>query len=229
MSLEEPKFLDYMKNMFSKYGADFDLIKGKFYEVFNSSPTKRDELPILGHFYYFICTPNDNKAREELQIVGIVSLIEAMMSDIKHKTPFEYFEEISEGKNSIDDFIKFREEYYEKYGMNKKIIEYFKKYIPKEKADDILSGIEKITNKGKNAEPLKDLEALAKFLSRMRSDFVHQAEMRFFCPPHCIGAWLKIGVYSYNVKVNISTLLEIFEESFVAYWVEKYKLLLDSN
>lgn len=226
MSIEEPQFLAFMRTMFSKYGSDFDLIKEKFYTIYNSSPVERDKLSVYGHFYYFICTPNEKGAREELQIVGITSLIEAMMGDVTYKDPFVYFESEYRGKNSIEDFAKFKNEYSEKYSINKKIVKYFQEYMPQNDTKGILENIKIIRKNGEQMEPLKNLDELAKFLYQMRSDFVHRAEMRFLCPEHCFASMLEIGDKIYDVRVSISTILELFEKSFVSFWKNKYDLLL---
>ncbi|MFA6177961.1 MAG: hypothetical protein WC694_03675 [Candidatus Paceibacterota bacterium] len=229
MSIEEPLFLEFMKNMFSKHGSDFNVIKEKFYTTYYSSPKDRDKISVLGHFYYFICTPDktDKKeVREELQIVGITSLIDALMGDIEYKDPFVYFESTYKGKNSIEDFAKFKKEYHDKYSVNKKIVKYFNKYVSVEETENILESIKILKKKGEDEKSLKNLEELAKFLYQMRSDFVHCAEMTCFCPEYAFSSMLKIGKDYYIVSVNIATILELFEKSFVTFWQKKYDLLL---
>ncbi|HAO64549.1 TPA: hypothetical protein DCQ44_01040, partial [Candidatus Taylorbacteria bacterium] len=81
MSIDEAKLLIYMTEMFKRHGEDFDQIKSKFDTVYKDSPALRDRLPTYGHFYYFICAPGQAGVREELQIVGVTSLIDAMMGD----------------------------------------------------------------------------------------------------------------------------------------------------
>ncbi|MFA6340797.1 MAG: hypothetical protein WCX27_00950 [Candidatus Paceibacterota bacterium] len=228
MSLDEPIFVEYIKKVFRKYDCDYELIKNTLNYIFNENPSEKDRLAIYSHFYYFICTPDKidkeiDSIREELQIVGITSLIEAMMGDDKYKDAFAYFESEFPNKNEIADVCKFKKDYFAKYGANTKIVNYFEKYIPKVEADKILSGIKKWSSKDKKSIPITNLDELARFLYQMRSDFVHKAEMRCFCPSDANLAAITVGDKYYILTVRISEILDIFEKSFVNYWKEKYE------
>ncbi len=229
MGLEEPKFVTFIQNIFTKYECDYEGIKNKFYSVFNDNPKKRDNLATLSHFYYFICTPDkintSNLIREELQIVGITSLIEAMMEEFEYKDVFSYFASEFPDKNKIEDFQEFKNTYLIKYGATRKIVNYFKEYIPKEEADIVLSKIKKWSSKDKKSIPLSRLEELAKFLYQMRSDFVHNAEMRCLRPHNVNSASMKVGDNYYTLTAGIADVLSIFEKSFVTYWKKKYEAL----
>lgn len=226
MSIEEPKFLNYMRTMFTKHGGDFDLIKEKFYTTFESSPEERDKLYVYGHFYYFICTPDKKETREELQIVGMTSLIEAMMTNIDFKDPFQYFESEFPGQKTINDFTEFKKGYLEKYGATKKVTEYFKHYVSSNEASAILGNINLVDKKTAIKKPFDNLDQLARFLYQMRSDFVHRADMQSLCPTHCFAALVGVGGKIYDVRVDISVILSIFEKSFVLFWARRYEELL---
>lgn len=236
MSLEQPEFVNFIESLFKENGSDYQKIKEKFHEIFSDNPRERDRLAIYAHFYYFICTPNLNpssntKIREELQLVGVASLIEAMTVEIdyEYKDFCDYFEDNFPGKNSIDNYNLVKEEYRAAHGISKRIRNYFKEYISKEEAYSVINGIRvwDETN-GKMIPMKKDTDELANFIYQMRSDFVHRAEMRYLCPLDVDGAFLVIGKkwYELDKSVNILGFLKLFEKSFVKYWEKKYNELL---
>lgn len=150
MSLEEPPFLNFIQARFKENDADYDSIASMTYA------SEKDRLAVQAHFYYFICKPDQSDVREELRIVGITSLIEAMMQEVKYKGPFEYFESEYRDQNSIGDFKAFKAEYLAKYGAAKKVREYFDKYLSGNDKKILLASI-KVYNEqnymaGKEAE-----------------------------------------------------------------------------
>lgn len=221
MAINEPQFQNYIKEVFRKYGSDYADINKKLQSYYKDNSRKRDELEALSHFYYFICSPRDDSAREELQIVGMTSLIEAMMSETEFKDVFEYFDFINPNKNTINDFNKFKKEYLEQYGATKKIREYFNNFVSKEEAELLIKKIQVWDNKIGDFKNLKNTDDLAKLLYQMRNDFVHCAEMRFFCSTKNTISLLEIGKKCYSVEVNIFEILNLFEKSYVKYWNDK--------
>ena len=215
MSLTQPEFLNFIRNCFKENNSDFDKILNKL------NPEMKNKLQIYSHFYYFICRPDKQEKREELSLIGVTSLIEAMMAEIEYRGIFEYFESEFPDTNKIKDVKKFKEDYFSKYGTNKKIISYFEKYISKDDAAEVIKGIKVYSAQTDNFKSLKDLNELAKLLYQMRNDFVHRAEMRNFCPKNVDFALLKVGKEYYDVFINIDSILRIFERSFVEYWKEK--------
>ena len=117
MSLIETEFLEFIRAVFRNNGAN--------YESFLSKPIgdEGDKMQILCHFYYFICMPNKDRVRDELRIIGMTSLMEAMMSE-KYVSPFDYLKEIPK-KESVENFQKFRENYFNNHGLVKKVKNYF--------------------------------------------------------------------------------------------------------
>ena len=221
MSTKDPEFLIYARNMFARHGGNYDLLNNKFHAI-HTDPEKRDSLAVYSHFYYYICAPNEPTVREELKIVGITSLIEAMMSDIEHKDPFQYFESEYSGKNSIDDVGKFKEEYLSKYGANKKIVRFFRNFISKEDVEDLLKGIVRPDMTSDDGDkPLRGLDQLARFLYQMRSDFVHRADMQGMCPSYAIGTLGIVGGKAYTITATMDSILEMFEKGFVTFWQSK--------
>jgi len=251
MSLEEPKFRKYIEGIFESNGADFN-------NILLNIGQDRNKLLVNAHFYYFICLPDkgEDDVRSEMRIVGMVSLIEAMMQDVDFKDFFEYFEYQYKNKNQIEDYKMIKEEYLDKYGSARKIRKYFEKYVPAKDQKIMIDGIKKYnrnnyletTGEGKKllndfvacddiqkASAFKDeidekddsfielskKDELAKLLYQMRSDFVHSAEMRGFCPFDCISSLVSIGKNIYDIKIDINTILKVFERSFVKFWSER--------
>lgn len=223
MTEKEPDFIVYMREMFAKHGGDWDAIQKKLNEVFPVSRKDSEQMAVFGHFYFYICAPHKMEQRDELRIVGMTSLIEAMMAEVEFKDPFVYFEEELKGKNSIEDFSDFKKKYYEKYGATKKVLKYFEDFVSKEDTMEILEGIKLIDKATSEKSSLKDLEQFAKFLYQMRNDFVHNANMRNFCPEDCFASLLMIGKNIYDVRVPASSILNVFEKSFVTFWQRKYE------
>ena len=231
MSLEEPKFVDYIKKLFSSHSCDYEIIKSKFNAVYSGNTHERDRMATYSHFYYFICTPERtepeaNSTREELQIVGMTSLIEAMMEDVEYMDVFAYFKSEFKDKNTIEDFRAFEADYLGKYGATKKIVNYFDKYISKEDAIEVVDEIRVWSDQSRRFESLGDLERLARLLYQMRNDFVHKARMQSFCPTNISSSSTMIGHKIYNIRVDVGSVLRIFEKSFVNYWQKKYNELI---
>lgn len=225
MSSTKEKFQNYITNFFNQNNSDYS-------KVYNSlSEADKEKLYRYSHFYYYICNPDDklDKVREELKIVGITSLMEVMMSEVDYKNPFEYFETEHSGKNSIGDYTKFKKDYLLKYGAMRRVKEYFNNYVLAEDVKDVFQNIEVWSKKVNDFKPLKSLDAVAKLLYQMRSDFVHKAKMRGFNVPKVSFSAREIGTEVYKISINISVILKIFEKSFVKYWEEKSKSISDGR
>lgn len=218
MNLDQPEFVTYAQNLFSKHGADYERIKEKLQKAKDT----KWRLAELTHFYYFICRPekDENEVRDELRIVGITSLIEAMMESEGYQDVFTYFESNFSSKNSIEDVAQFKKEYLSKHGSNRKIVKYFESYFSKDDLEEFFESIKIWSQEKKNFIKFKKPEELAKFLYQMRSDFVHKADMKSFCPKSAHVALLHVGGKWYDVKIKMEKVLEVFEKSFVKYWEE---------
>lgn len=217
-----PEYLTATREIFKKYKEDYGLIKQRL------DAKEKDRLSVYSHFYYYMCAPHKKDTRQELQIIAMTSLIEALMNNHDFKDVFEYFDtefkKTKEQKNIIDDVESFKKGYYAKYGATKKIVAYFELYPPsKEREQAILNGVYEKQKKEKSWKPLENLEEFAKLLYQMRSDFVHKAMMPNF------GTTAKIGESGYRLSIGISAILEAFEESFVTYWKKKAFRPCDTN
>lgn len=185
-------------------------------------------MQIYTHFYFYVCSPEDNSVREELKIVGITSLIEAMMGSSGYKDMFGYIEEERLNKGNavhIEDYKKFKEVYFQRYGATKRIKEYFNIYIDKADCAQVLDSIEKFSKSGTSKGKFTSVDELADFLYQMRSDFVHKAKMVFLCPGYSLMAVEKIGDSYFILDVNLKKIQDIFEKSFVLFWKKKGNLI----
>lgn len=215
MSLKNPNFIKFSKDLFSANGANWDDLVKKLSELESKKMHK------ITHFYYFICNPEDRVIRDELVIVGITSIMEALMQDCEYTDVFSYFESTYRGQNKIKDFKKFKEEYLDKYGTSKKVKSYISTYLSQVDAEQLVSSISIWDNKKEDFVELKNINKFSEFLYCMRSEFVHTAKMVFLNPSGCSFSVIKVGRSISKIKLNIKELKNIFERSFVQYWKER--------
>jgi hypothetical protein len=178
----------------------------------------------LGHFYYFICQPyiDNNDVRDELVLVGITSLMEAMMEyecGRPYKDFFSWYE--SEYRKTkeifVDNFENIKMEYLKLYGLTNKIRDYFAKYILEEDRLLLLENIRVWNNNENDFILLKSIEEMAGLLYNMRSKFVHSARMVSLCPYGCRTACISVGHNIYDMKITVKEYKKIFERSFVYF------------
>ncbi len=211
--------------MFKRNGGDYLALQECLNSLHPGSPRNRDKMQTLGHFYYFICEPfKDEGVRDEWRIVGITSLIEAMMSEVEFKDVFQYFESSFKGENSISDFQKFKMDYLNEYGATKKVINFFRDYVSGEDVIKIKSCIRRWDVKCSKMVPLANVDEVPKFFYQMRSDFVHKAEMQNMCSEDSFASTGYVGDNFYDIRVGMKKILEIFEKSFVLFWKNKINL-----
>lgn len=215
MSLKDPELLEFIAKMFARNGCDFSKL------LQNLDPLQQEKLKELAHFYYYICTPEQIDAREELQLVGITSLIEAMMQEIPFQDPFNFFKTKYKGQKGVEDFEEFRNAYLNEHGAAKKVKAYFAKYLSPDDQNILLNSVERFSIEESDFKSLSNIEDVAKVFYDMRSEFVHSADMPGFCPKHCIAAGIFAGGRHYTITIGIENILGIFERSFINYWEEK--------
>jgi hypothetical protein len=113
------------------------------------------------------------------------------------------------------------EEYDQIYGLNRKVVKFFTENCTEEEKNEILISI-KYYNKSKTLvsflEDNKDIGDFASLLYKMRSDFVHNAEMHMFPGDSVSGYWFFLGKELYQITLKEKRLLEIFEKSFVNFY-----------
>jgi uncharacterized protein YlzI (FlbEa/FlbD family) len=216
MSYSDLEYMKYVKDLFKENSSDFDLVLSKL------APEDQERIKVATHFYYYICNPGNEETREEFKIIGLTSVIEYLMAGVVYKDPFKYFEsEYEKDEITKDDYKYFKNSYLGKYGTTRKVVRYFDMYIPREDVEHVLDNITKLNKRGDKGEKFKDVEQLAKFIYVMRSEFVHNADMQLLCPPQYDFSLTEVGGKSYIVKVDIESILKIFEKSLVTFWEEK--------
>ena len=178
----------------------------------------------LSHFYYFICQPyiDNDDVRDELVLVGITSLIEAMMEyecGRQYKDFLSWYE--SEYRKTkeifVDNFENIKTEYLKLYGLTNKIRDYFAKYILEEDRLLLLENIRVWNNNENDFILLKSIEEMAGLLYNMRSKFVHSARMVSLCPYGCHTACIPVDHNIYDMKITVKEYKKVFERSFVYF------------
>ncbi len=87
---------------------------------------------------------------------------------------------------------------------------------------NILNKIKTVNYKTGKMSSFKDEKQFAEFLYQMRSDFVHKADMVSLCSEKYFASLISVGNKSYDVRFSIANLMEVFEKSFVNYWMQQY-------
>jgi hypothetical protein len=170
--ISNPPFSKYIERVFAENGADFEKIQQSL------KMEDKNRLLVNAHFYYYICLPdkNEEEVRSEMRIVGITSLIEAMMPEVEFKDFFQYFESTYKGKDNIESFKEIKEEYLSKHGASRKIRAYFDKFVTPEDKENFCDGIEKY-NKDNFPESPEGKELYKKFFASMDSGDLLQASL----------------------------------------------------
>jgi len=214
MSFEDPPFVEFIKNVFSTNNQNYDDILMKLDKQLNW------EMQETSHFYYYICQPDNPKAREEIQVVGITAIIERLMSKEKHITPFAYLRSIR-FDNLSGNLNKIEGDYNNQFGLTRKVNDYYKNYILDLDKQQLIDGIVLLDKLDGDEIKLKNIGEFSKLLYELRSKFVHEASMFGLCPLGIDYTVYCSGVHDpilYSPKINIKPLLKIFERSFVNYW-----------
>jgi hypothetical protein len=215
VSLKNPKFIKFSRELFHNNGENFNSLTKALDEA-NSK-----KLQEITHFYYFICSPEDKEVRDELIIIGITSIMEALMQNPKYMDIFSYFKSVYPRQNRIDDFEEFKKDYLNKYGATRKVKSYINIYLSKKDKEDLISSIDIWDNSKTRFNKLKSIDEFSELLYRMRSEFVHEAKMEHLNLDGCHFSVTVVGKYVLKIKINIREFKEIFERSFVKYWSER--------
>ncbi len=219
MSLSD--FEVYAEKMFEKYDSNFFDIKNKL------DKQNYNNIEKFLHFYYHICSFDQKDWREEFKLIGIVSLIEALMSlDTPYTDIFQYLNSHKNTKKennilTVQNFSQVKDEYYQLHGCVRKVKEYFSFYFDKNEIENFYKSIEKFDEKNNVWTTFNNLEQFCIFIYEMRSDFVHKAHMVSFCPIEAISLTQKIGGKYYVNEGHFDEFLHIFEKSFVKFWEKK--------
>lgn len=184
---------------------------------------QKDRLEELTFFYYHIARPYENnheQERDEWRILAVLSVIEALMSDVDYQDFISWMEkEYLPTRNISNESWKDAvDEYRKKYGFIRKVKEYFKEYFTEEDKKDLLEKFEYLSKSEGEFVSIGEMPKLAKVLYDMRSEFVHEARMRVLCPSGVWSAGIYVKRKPYWVKLSVRRLMDAFERSFVNYW-----------
>lgn len=189
-------------------------------------PKDKQKLGDLSHFYFFLFRSEyDENTRNELILVVTTSIIEKLESEIKFLNFFDWYKKQKKKigiQGKFKDILnKLETDYLKEHGATKKIEYFFNKHINTASKAHLLDSIEKYNINNKKFEKLKSIEEVAKFMYAMRSDFVHKAEMRNFCPRDCIGLGASIDKKTYDLSLTAESFIQIFEEAFIDFYMQK--------
>lgn len=176
------------------------------------------------HFYYFLALPlpdiDDNKIRDEFRLVTIISIMEDLVSEIAYKDFFSWYES-NHNLNEWKNYSEIKENYLSKFGATRKFKSYIELYFDNNDIENCLKSIEKWHEDKKSFIELKSIDDLANFFYNMRSEFVHEARMQTFNRPEHLFAGVFVKGKHYCTKLEINNFLDIFERSFINFWVKK--------
>lgn len=212
-------FNKYKNNLFADYGESYSDIRFKLHEI------NKQKLDDSLRFYFLVCSPwKDHEQNENgVILVGIISLIEALMSDVKFQDPFSYFENKYPNKNSIEDVKEFKESYFLEFGATKKLRAYLLKYFSEQALDRLVSSFTIWSNsKPYKDRPLRDVNEFAALLYSLRSEYVHNASLPLMKSPESFSM---IDLVRHNgrdrvlaIRLNVDDFRKHFEESLVQFW-----------
>ncbi len=187
----------------------------EFIKMLGEKETKK--MSDLVWFYYHLSKPytDPGPIRDELRLITITSVIEALMSDHDYKDFLDWYRDKYK-KNSIEDLKKAETEYLAEFGATSKVRLFFDTYFTQEEKNDLLEDIKPYP------KPMdRNIKDVAKFFYDMRSEFVHSAQMSGFCPPEYILAGVVVKRKPYTVTLEVEGFMDTFEAAFARYWLKK--------
>lgn len=205
--------------IFAKY---FDS-ESEFKEFFDKlAPIDKEKFLELSHFYYCWCKDSDiyDILDDSFKLIIMTSIIEALMSDQDFKEFYDWFcSECSgdivkraEESNNFKKQIKFLwDEYKKVHGATKKVRNFFDNYVNKEDQERLLEGFEPTDKKPLN------FNHIVGFLYKMRSDFVHNADIVMLSDGRGSLGHVIDGRFL-SIRITIGGILEIFELGFIEYF-----------
>lgn len=181
---------------------------------------KRNQLNELGFFYYHIASPyheDDEDVRDELRIVVITSLMEAIMSTEPYEDFMSWLSKEIRDTISKSELDSLKEKYLKQYGLTRKVREFINKYfLPADKAA-ILESLEVFDKAKRDWKPIKNLDEFTNILYTIRSEFVHSAQMGGFCSTNAHRALTTVGNDHISTSLTIVQIMDAFERSFINY------------
>lgn len=219
---DKDKFMVYAYDVFKPYFPEESEFIRQF-ETLESDELKNHFLHIISFYKLlvrdgkFVSTdpnlpPYTDYLDETYRYVALISLIEALFTTEEYKDFYEWLRSRAKHGalpiNTTDELDGLFNEYTEEHGLTQKVVRFFSA-LPEYAQRPILAGL--TVNRER-----KPIEALAKLLYRLRSEFVHSAKMILE-----VGQDTMISRRAGKIVVsalNFEELERIFEVGVLAYF-----------
>jgi len=181
----------------------------------------------LSHFYHYWCKDPEIYAvsDESFKLIVMTSVIESLMSDINFKEFYDWFcsdcpsKTIEDSEDVEDPKERMKllwDEYKKVHGATRKIKEFFNSYVDGEDQDLLIRGFKRLDGKSLNFNQIVNL------LYKLRSDFVHDADVVMLAEEGGSLGHIIDGI-PLSIKINIGSILTIFEKGFIEYFRKRIK------
>lgn len=210
--------------IFDKYFGSHSEFEEFFVQL---EPVDKEKFLELSHFYYCWCRDPDiyDVLDDSFKLIIMTSIIEALMSDQDFKEFNDWFysecqEDIIIDAKEIDDLkgqIKFLwNEYKKVHGSTKKVKIFFDTYANEDDQNQLIRGFKPLDKR-----PVT-FNHIVKFLYKMRSNFVHNADMVMLSDGRGSLGHVIDGRFL-SIRMTIGGILEIFERGFIEYFKTRIK------
>ena len=195
----------------------------EFYESLDT-PERKNEFHRVTNFYLFLVKCGDWQISvkgydptiyyftNSFKLVALFSLIESL-TDLKHQDFYQWLS--SSDKLTIfpisakSDLKHLYGEYKKTFGSIRRCVNFFKR-LPDKHKEALCNSIQ---IDGVSIDPI---EKLAQFLYKLRSEFVHEAELVLYVNDSTSYHYKKKGINRSSLSLDI--LLEAFEEGVLLYF-----------
>jgi len=199
----QEKFNDFLKGLPKEKQENFFELS-IFYRNFIKNPPINHEANFMKNSFAMLMT---------------FSLIEALMTEEKHLTFYEFLRKDFQPINNLKDLENKEEEYFNRFGTNRKAKRFFDEYVDNECKELFSYAIAKYPRwlNGKYLENIAEEDRISKNLKLfydMRSKFVHSAEI----PNLEIPIILDNGKDKFTIPYRLADLKILFEHGFLRYF-----------
>lgn len=183
----------------------------------------------FSYYYQSVCTPydtrDDSSVQNALRLIGLASLIEAMMHNLPGNEPFEDFLSWWEKQKTdllLKEFRCVKERYLTLHGTTRKFVDFVEQYFSSEDKEVLQK---RIFYRGRNGdaqltEQTLDAKNIARLLYQIRSDFVHAGQIHNFRFGRVFTALISVQGKIYDFRLSIIELLRMFERAFAKYVIQ---------
>jgi len=209
-----------------------------FYRKIAQKPETLEKFKDIIKFYYFWCKrPSVFRVlHPEFKLIVMLSIIEDIMGNKYIPLSNWLQSKIREGAviNNLESWNKLSEEYYKKYGSNKKILSFFEKYYDPEVLEELKQSIEYFDRRSGEFKKITDIAEIVDFIIGIRNLFIHNAtniqvsslkdyeEEAEGYTPLFIRLLTRVRGRSYNIdmsRVYIEKILNGFEKGLLKFFL----------